>query len=802
MKMNPSESNPSLEDRPIETSADDRRKSTRALRAVGERPIETSANDRLSFAPAAEHIGKFILDAKSPDSLVIGIEGEWGSGKSSFINLVEESLRKSDNAPEFVRFLPWMIGSREGLLKEIFAEITKAAQRIYIGEPAKEWFPTFRKFWKCLITYKEYWRRVKTCLRRVKICLKRCWRRVTRYLKKCLQSEISLRSYFCKKQAKILARFLFHLIQVAPLASVAPATGAIAGAKKIAEVGKNWIDEWLKNENISLEKEKQNIQKELRKLKRKIVVFIDDLDRLEPNEIVEVLRLVRAVLDFPNVVYVLCYSREIVAKSLKTSLQIQEGEQFLEKIIPVHFSIPRPEAFDLRNMFRHELYKLYPDLEKSQDLEEVINNEGGWALRTPRHVFRTINALHLHATPVLENIYIPDMVWLQLVRIQSEKLYRWIGEYLHNFAEQSAGATIGWEKKEADLQQLNSILSELPYTKSNCIILDKTLPGIHIEACGSPDGEEIEFNITDFYNSLMRVPIQTKKKGLGNPQYFLYYFALNEPQGAIYGRACREFIDKASYSPEKAGDVLINMACINTPHGVTAAQILLDYMYKIIIYDRDPRIIRDPGIIKGTLLALSESMDTVALKKGGNYSEKSYNLFCIAWEKIQKSERSKIIREIFKCEKSVGWLSDIFYREISDSKPSLTQWEIKIAADELWRHYRNLTSASLQKLPDIGALLAVWMLRGDQYKSKALNEEIREKIEALSQNDEDFLKILSGIKSWKYRWEPIHSRFMSRFMDPEKVKERLHDLTLNADTDIAAHAEELFGDLFPKDGKQ
>src|SRR5690606_39707911 len=64
--------------------------------------------------------------------------------------------------------------------------------------------------------------------------------------------------------------------------------------------------------NTSLEKEKAQIQEELRKLERKIVVFVDDLDRLEPNEVVEVLRLVRAVVDFPNVIYVLCYSRDII----------------------------------------------------------------------------------------------------------------------------------------------------------------------------------------------------------------------------------------------------------------------------------------------------------------------------------------------------------------------------------------------------------------------------------------------------------------------------------------------------------
>src|SRR5690606_28564047 len=102
----------------------------------------------------------------------------------------------------------------------------------------------------------------------------------------------------------------------------------------------------------------------------------------------EVLRLVRAVVDFPNVIYVLCYSREIIAKNLSTALHIEKGEEFLEKIIQVRFSVPHPEAFDLRRMFRHDLQLLYPTLLDSERprsralmdrLAHVIDTEGGRA---------------------------------------------------------------------------------------------------------------------------------------------------------------------------------------------------------------------------------------------------------------------------------------------------------------------------------------------------------------------------------------------------------------------------------------
>lgn len=99
----------------------------------GDRLIETPSEDRLGFEPAASHVAAAIHKMTSPDGFVIGIEGEWGSGKSSFINLASDAFRESTDAPEIVRFLPWLISSREGLLTELFTEITKAALRIEAG---------------------------------------------------------------------------------------------------------------------------------------------------------------------------------------------------------------------------------------------------------------------------------------------------------------------------------------------------------------------------------------------------------------------------------------------------------------------------------------------------------------------------------------------------------------------------------------------------------------------------------------------------------------------------------------------
>ena len=92
----------------------------------------------------------------------------------------------------------------------------------------------------------------------------------------------------------------------------------------------------------------------LRELNRRIVVIIDDLDRLEPHEAVEIMRLIKAVADFLNILYVLCYDPEILADSLKCILSVDNGAAYLEKIVQVRFKVPQPEAFDLRRWFLEE----------------------------------------------------------------------------------------------------------------------------------------------------------------------------------------------------------------------------------------------------------------------------------------------------------------------------------------------------------------------------------------------------------------------------------------------------------------
>lgn len=73
----------------------------------------------------------------------------------------------------------------------------------------------------------------------------------------------------------------------------------------------------------------------------KIIVSIDDIDRLSEDEIIAVFQLVKALADFPKTIYLLAFDYDVVVKALG-KVQHGDGKEYLEKVIQVPFEIPAP----------------------------------------------------------------------------------------------------------------------------------------------------------------------------------------------------------------------------------------------------------------------------------------------------------------------------------------------------------------------------------------------------------------------------------------------------------------------------
>ena len=109
-----------------------------------------------------------------------------------------------------------------------------------------------------------------------------------------------------------------------------------------------------------LNETKRELSEMLKSLSKPILVVMDDVDRLSADEIKLLFQLVKANADFPNIIYLLLFQRDIVERSLESISPIA-GRDFLEKIIQVGFDIPRVERSRLEKVLLNKLNELLGD---------------------------------------------------------------------------------------------------------------------------------------------------------------------------------------------------------------------------------------------------------------------------------------------------------------------------------------------------------------------------------------------------------------------------------------------------------
>src|SRR5690606_20977210 len=109
--------------------------------------------------------------------------------------------------------------------------------------------------------------------------------------------------------------------------------------------------------NEPLDKIRDTLEGHLRVLGRPLVVFVDDIDRLEPEQIRMLLRQVKANANLPNIVFVLLFQASIVERALDP-ISDGQGRIFLEKIVQTSFDLPAVPASVVHRIFGDELTRL------------------------------------------------------------------------------------------------------------------------------------------------------------------------------------------------------------------------------------------------------------------------------------------------------------------------------------------------------------------------------------------------------------------------------------------------------------
>ena len=181
---------------------------------------------------------------------------------------------------------------------------------------------------------------------------------------------------------------------------------------------------------------KEEVEDTLLQQQQRIVVTIDDIDRLPAEDIRQLLRIFKAIPNFTNVVYVLLFDKQVVIKTIAETKEIS-GEAYLEKMIQVAFELPIPDKTSLRRLLFEKLDGIFADTEEQfdqihwgniyfQGIDHFITN-----LRDIVHLTNTLTV----AYPAVKGEVNPvDFIAIESLRVFCPIVYDTIIHNPHAFA--------------------------------------------------------------------------------------------------------------------------------------------------------------------------------------------------------------------------------------------------------------------------------------------------------------------------------------------------------------------------------
>jgi len=179
----------------------------------------------------------------------------------------------------------------------------------------------------------------------------------------------------------------------------------------------------------SIEEIRQRIESYIAQTKKKIIIFVDDIDRLQPEEVLFVFKLVRLNAKFQNTIFLLAFDPIVVQNYFKDDLNIDS--EFLEKIVQKPIPLPTIEQQDIDQFLNIHLEKLFDELAISKERREKLNKDFPLIylmqiskfFRTLRRVKRYLNGLRSTLPLVKNEVNLYDFLILEIIRSFFPKIH-------------------------------------------------------------------------------------------------------------------------------------------------------------------------------------------------------------------------------------------------------------------------------------------------------------------------------------------------------------------------------------------
>lgn len=432
-------------------------------------PISSTADDQLGRDHVALRIAGLIADTHSWDSsLVFGVTGPWGSGKTSLIEMVCECLGKDQRKWSIARFTPWATSSTDALLTEFYAALSSSLPKSK-GKQAR--------------------RALATC-----------------------------------------AQVASPALRLVPGVGEALSEGAMLATDALAR-RLPWDAAFAKS------------AEELRRLNKPVLVVADDIDRLQHDELLTLLKVVRLLGRFPGVSYLLAYDEKTLFANLEQpDLGMGHdgrGRLFMEKIVQYPIAVPPLLPSQMLTRLDSGLSSLLARLgrplaqedSRLSRLAEVFERQ----LTTPRAIDRYLAQvglfLSMHNLNEIDDV---DLILLTLSRVQFPSLYA----ELPRWRRELTATPSAW-------QMATSRRGEPEW--------DRLLEHVEDES-DRPDAREI---LEVVFPAMSRHSMRSSGScHASNPDYFARYFVHTIPEGDIADADITAALDEAR--TEGAGHQLMH----------------------------------------------------------------------------------------------------------------------------------------------------------------------------------------------------------------------------------------------------
>ena len=334
-----------------------------------DKPIEHPEKDEFDFKRFAQSIARRIIKNNNPEGTVIAINGPWGSGKSSVINLVKHYLKK-DVKPDQLQILDfkcWWFRGEEALVLEFFHQLYGALDQQGL-ERAKEAI-----------------------------------------------SQLGSRM----------------LSTLAPLTG-AVANLITPGVGGAASSSMNLLSNLIK-QGETVEKLHSEISQALSDSEKRYLMIIDDIDRLSEDEALLIFRLIKSVGRLPKITYLLAYDREVAEKIVSKRYPSEGPrylEKIVQASFDIPYPL-RSNLRDFFINHLDKVWeepresKYWREYQASgfRHFLDLFHDVVAPQIQSPRDVIRITNALKVSWPAVAGEVDPADFMALETLRIQQPRLH-------------------------------------------------------------------------------------------------------------------------------------------------------------------------------------------------------------------------------------------------------------------------------------------------------------------------------------------------------------------------------------------